>query len=319
MKILIVDDYNKKVDNIRDTIKSAYGGRAMKIDISDNIHSASRKVADNKYDLVVLDINIPITKGKKPQKDGGIRLLENIRRDKRLNRPNRLVGLTGYSDCFMQYVDEFKKDDYHLIKYSNASTDWQRPLGNIINQISDLSLETPKVPINRDSIDIIIMFIIIGIIICSIFMPISYSPTQRTMLFFVSSLLLAILFGKNAQTKFKLKLPGLLFSTAGAAGLAMGCIFLLHHLSSPNIAIGIYEVFNEKGEKVTINNKDIQIPVGINAKTPEIFTKNNSLIVIFPKGHEKISVEIKNYSGDIKYTVNNKQKLTLGKDLIEIK
>ncbi len=265
-----------------------------------------------------MDINIPIAENKNPQKDGGIRLLENLRRAKKLNQPNKLIGLTGYSECYSKYENEFKKDGYYLIHYSSSATDWQKPLGNIINQIDSLSSKSQRISINRESLDLILSVLIIVITIVAIFLPISYTPTQRTMLFFVNSILLAILFGKNAQTKFNLKLPGFVFSTVGAAAIAMGCMVLLHHLNSPDISIGVYEIFDEQGKRIELENSDIKVPVGINASTPEIFVRGNSLIVIFPHGCEKVSVEIKKYFGDIRYIINKKECLHFGKDLFSV-
>jgi CheY-like chemotaxis protein len=315
INILIVDDNKSKTGAISDLINSVTGEIKANIEIAGNIGSASKKISNTKYDLVILDLNIPLVDGKESQKDGGLRLLNNLKRQNKLKWPKKLIGLTAYKESFEKYNKEFTDDSYLLIEYSNTNTDWQKPICSIIGQIYDAARKgaSPKGTFSRFEMTIICITYLV--VVVSIFLPKSYTPIQSTQLFLLSAMLIAFLFGKNVQSKFKLKLPGLIFSTAGAAALALGSMVLLSNLSTPKFAIGIYEIIDEEGKKVVINEKDIDVSLGANTQRPEIFTKNYSLIVIFPKGCDKSNIHIRDYSGTINYVKDTLQILRLGKDL----
>src|SRR5262245_45747205 len=60
-----------------------------------------------------------------------------------------------------------------------------------------------------------------------------YAPTPRVVLYFLLSLIPAIIFGVEASSRFEFRLPGFCFTTAGAFAVCLGVLFLLTYLSKP--------------------------------------------------------------------------------------
>lgn len=128
MKILIVDDSIDKIANILSVINE--NSTEFQVDsVIDNI-SAQKKLSEQKYDLLISDLLLPIRENEAPIEDGGFRLIKEIDRNHRIKSPNYIVGLTQYD----QHRDKFP-DIWNVLTYSSNSDDWKICLVDIIKHI----------------------------------------------------------------------------------------------------------------------------------------------------------------------------------------
>lgn len=128
MDILIVDDSNEKIGQIVSAIR----------EISENFNiittvdcvNAQQKMAQQKFDLLIIDLLLPLRKDDEPTADGGKNLVTEIERSNRLISPNYILGITQYED----YLHNLSPI-WNVLLYSPATQEWRENLKKIILHI----------------------------------------------------------------------------------------------------------------------------------------------------------------------------------------
>ena len=128
IRVIIVDDSNDKVINIIKVIRSV--SENVQIDVVTDVISAQNKLYSTKYDLLVLDANLPVRYGESTSMESGKNLLNEINRKKTLHSPYFVISIT-------QYGEECKdiSNIWRTIFYSPENTDWHQPMINLVNHI----------------------------------------------------------------------------------------------------------------------------------------------------------------------------------------
>jgi nucleoside phosphorylase len=133
-KVMIVDDSERKRHKIRGIIEPLGSSNSVNILEVTSVNEAIVALEHTQYDLVVLDIHLPLRKEDSPKKDGGKILLETIyKQGGRLKRPGKIVGLTEYDDLHLELLDIFASQGVQLILYSDQSDNWTVALANILS------------------------------------------------------------------------------------------------------------------------------------------------------------------------------------------
>lgn len=128
MNILIVDDSNDKIVSIVSTIREI--SETFNVEtVIDNI-SAQKKLIERKYDLLVVDLLLPLRKDEAPIVEGGLNLINEIQRVNRIKSPTYIVGITQYEE----YSSSFPSI-WNVLHYSPSSSEWKFKLKQIIEHI----------------------------------------------------------------------------------------------------------------------------------------------------------------------------------------
>ncbi len=123
MKILIVDDENNKVQSIREIfIREKI---SVDIEVATGINEAVKKIHEEKYGLMIVDMCLPYNFGEEIEENGGISLINIIRNDKRLKAPNEIIVLTAHREMIQKYTEEIKSQSFEMILYSTSSVEWK--------------------------------------------------------------------------------------------------------------------------------------------------------------------------------------------------
>jgi hypothetical protein len=132
------------------------------------------------------------------------------------------------------------------------------------------------------------------------------SATPEVVLYFLISLLPAILFGTEATTRFNLRLPGFCFVTGGALAACLGTLFVLSYLSKqsdlskPHEKIGLYHIKDHEGTDVSLDDDSIDSRV-------KHYVDGNVLILVFPDRLGEVDMAVKqshngpSYRGKVRY------------------
>jgi len=318
ISVLIVDDSDSKIQEIRQLLESTHGSKDIDICTASNIQQATRMVKKKLFSLAILDLNIPLVQGREAQRDGGLRLLKNLETQRRLKMPIKLVGLTAYDDAMQAHRMTFESKSYVLIKYENRSTDWHEPISSAVVQLLNSEASGAEGALPSSALEIWLIAACFIIVTTSVFLPIAYSPTQRLSLFILCAMLVSFLFGKNAQAKLKLKLPGVIFTTLGSGATALATLLVLTHLSTSDVSVGVFEVMNEVGQYVDLDTCHISAPFDEGTRKATTFVDGQSLIVVFPAGTEKIRLSVCRYTGILRYSRERVQVLRFGKELKKV-
>ncbi|HEO2530917.1 TPA: response regulator, partial [Streptococcus agalactiae] len=116
MNILIVeDDDNKAQDIITFLIKE--GVMSLSIKTVDNVNDALTLLRETKYDILLLDLSLPLRKSGHPIPDGGSKILYNLTSPYFLT-PSHVIGLTQFSDLSDNERPKFQKFDFNIYDYN---------------------------------------------------------------------------------------------------------------------------------------------------------------------------------------------------------
>jgi CheY-like chemotaxis protein len=133
-RILIIEDNIDKLNRVKEVL--ATFGDSITIDHCKSIDKASFALKNNdQYDLMILDISVPLSSNGVISKYGGVKFLNSICKRKDLNRPKEIIGLTQYKDVFEKSNPTFEKNLIYLIRYMANGYKWEEQLSNRISYL----------------------------------------------------------------------------------------------------------------------------------------------------------------------------------------
>jgi nucleoside phosphorylase/CheY-like chemotaxis protein len=135
IRVLLVEDESARADDLRRLLQERLLFDEIAIDIATNIHDGAELLSARYFDLLILDIRVPMRIGEEPVSDGGVRLLRAIRSGVDLRLPGYIVGLTAYDDLAARYAAEFNESMWLIVQYDIASDAWIERLLNHVNYI----------------------------------------------------------------------------------------------------------------------------------------------------------------------------------------
>lgn len=135
INILIVEDNPHKLDTILKLLKDDLLINPEFIDSASDIKTGKRLLKSEFYDLLILDLVLPIEKDDEATPENGIRFLNDINSNDRLNPPIHIIGLTERDDLTNKFDENFHTNLWHLINYKANEINWQDKLKNVINHL----------------------------------------------------------------------------------------------------------------------------------------------------------------------------------------
>lgn len=142
--ILIVDDNQNKIRVLRTLIE---GYENIEVETTTNVIGAKKLMVANHFDLLILDLGIPLRDGDDPLPTNGINLLKDINRASGgIIKPFHIIGFSAFDEYITNFASNFEDDLWGLLKYDATSIDWQTKLSTKIDYLlkSKLDLQTPK-------------------------------------------------------------------------------------------------------------------------------------------------------------------------------
>lgn len=98
MKILVVDDESNKLKAIMRVVREIDGIELDSVDITLQLNEAKEKLLNHRYDLMILDLNMPEVLGSDPDKEAGINFIEEVIYVESYKKPRDVIILTAYDE-----------------------------------------------------------------------------------------------------------------------------------------------------------------------------------------------------------------------------
>lgn len=136
LSVLIVDDDESKRRTVSEIISRVVYDQAY-IELAVNVSDAFRRIRARQFDLVVLDLCIPMRDGEMPKPDSGLSLLTALNR-KDVLTPSHVVGLSEFADLVNEQRHEFESKLWHIIKYDRSGGPWIDQLEEKVRHIADV-------------------------------------------------------------------------------------------------------------------------------------------------------------------------------------
>jgi nucleoside phosphorylase/CheY-like chemotaxis protein len=135
INLLIVDDSQVKVGHLVDFLSLFSTPEQLRIEAVGNVYEAAQALRGRVYDLLILDLNIPLRAGEPPRDEGGVRLLRAIQTRPDIKRPDHIVGLTAFDTLRAKHAGDFDEYLWTIVHYDPAQEDWLHRIGRKVVHI----------------------------------------------------------------------------------------------------------------------------------------------------------------------------------------
>jgi nucleoside phosphorylase/CheY-like chemotaxis protein len=123
-----VEDNAEKLQKITQVILSVESLNLDDITAVTDARNAQLKLLQHWYDLLILDIAIPSRIDEDVERDGGVKLLEEIMTRERFKLPDHIIGITAYPDILREVSQRFSRRLLTITYYDPSSDDWEQSL-----------------------------------------------------------------------------------------------------------------------------------------------------------------------------------------------
>lgn len=127
ISVLIVEDDAEKLGRIHNVVLDS-GVDAGRIKHAVNAATALEILGTERFDLMLLDINLPRRYGEAARRGGGMDVLKEIHRGGALHRPRYVAGVTAYEDAISEFGDSFADQLWTLVHYQDTSDRWMEQI-----------------------------------------------------------------------------------------------------------------------------------------------------------------------------------------------
>lgn len=141
INILVVDDDRAKTLRISSVITDAFLASEFRVETAVNAYAASQLLMSGMFDLMVLDLSIPMRDGEPPRSDGGLCLLRSLKSNRSFHRPTHIIGLTAFDELHAKHQTTFQEEAWVLLSYQENSNTWETSLRRKLTHISETKHE----------------------------------------------------------------------------------------------------------------------------------------------------------------------------------
>lgn len=128
LNILIIDDEEDKAKTITDYILSVESN--ISFELAKNQVDALTILEKRKFDLVLLDMCLPLRDDEKLDESGGENILDELDINECYIRPSQIIALTQFDSLQEEVRNKFP--ELGAIKYSKEQADWEKGLKRVI-------------------------------------------------------------------------------------------------------------------------------------------------------------------------------------------
>jgi nucleoside phosphorylase/CheY-like chemotaxis protein len=148
MALLVVDDSESKRDLIQ-TELTKLGVPQGSIYFAENAASARKALGERRFDLMLLDLNLPTRAGSidAPSAEVGLELLRQIVEDHDLPAPESIVGITADADSMREYADEFRRLTAQILFVEPGLAEWKQSLSILIGRMRNTNADAYDVDV----------------------------------------------------------------------------------------------------------------------------------------------------------------------------
>ena len=150
IELLVVEDSPRKVSRVIELAERVLLSEAVRVDTAASAYEAGIRLTERPYDLLVLDINLPIRPGETPEPKGGLSVLRALRKSRKYQLPAYIVGLSAYPELVAAHRDEFNTALWHLVEYQDDSSAWERPIELLLEHVTNRKVSVSEQPYDFD-------------------------------------------------------------------------------------------------------------------------------------------------------------------------
>ena len=130
MRVLIIEDDRDKAATVSLALREC--GNKYEPVVCSNLASAVQFLERSRFDLIILDLMLPLSEGGTPI-DAGAELIQIVESSTN-NKNAQLVALTAYEELFWRQGERFTRNGVLLLLYGPGETGWRTTLRSILQR-----------------------------------------------------------------------------------------------------------------------------------------------------------------------------------------
>lgn len=135
INILVVEDESHKRRLLVETILSVSGITHDHIHYAGDARAAKKSIRETRFELIILDINIPATADQLATTGTGLGVLSFIKNNVSAKQPGFIVGMSAYDEGMAAAEEEFASPLWKLVRFSYSDMAWQAPLREAVKYL----------------------------------------------------------------------------------------------------------------------------------------------------------------------------------------
>jgi len=125
INVLIVDDNFVRSEKIKKRIELSLPTEYYNINFCDNVSDGVHLMSITHYDLLILDVVLPMRSKSKPSlAEHGLRLLKDIHNNDDLYIPKKIIGITSFKEDMSHFKDKFERYTSLIIEAQIDKSEW---------------------------------------------------------------------------------------------------------------------------------------------------------------------------------------------------
>lgn len=125
IRVLIIDDSEKKIELISKILEEGCNLSPENIAVAKSVSEGRSKVTREYYDLILLDLVLPLFNDGDPDENGGLCFIrEIISAGDRIKMPTQIIGLTEKEDAYEKEKEEFQSLLFSVIPCRQRDSEW---------------------------------------------------------------------------------------------------------------------------------------------------------------------------------------------------
>ncbi|PXX17728.1 5'-methylthioadenosine/S-adenosylhomocysteine nucleosidase family protein [Hoylesella shahii] len=154
IRILIMDDDTDKTNRVKSVLTGMCMVNADNIEIARSLNSGRHKLSKNLYDLLLLDLVLPVSDDDPIEPGKSEDFINELYRIGRFKKPIYVIGLSQYEDKVVANTEKYENKLWKLIHYDLQKDDWEQILQNAVESIVSTKEQLLAILQNKNKYDI---------------------------------------------------------------------------------------------------------------------------------------------------------------------
>ena len=134
IRILVVDDNKLRVNHVRTMIENLQDCEKS-VEYADTIFAAKKLLLNTQFDVMLLDLVLPVRADAEPQTNSGLELLHEIVQFDQYKLPSHVLVISEFENALLALSSISHKLAFSTIRYDASSEEWYLRVENFLKQI----------------------------------------------------------------------------------------------------------------------------------------------------------------------------------------
>lgn len=139
--MLLVEDNGDKLQKVASLINELRP--TVDLETAHDAGQAKRLLRERHFDVLIIDILLPMSPGAQPDPKGGVHLLRSIVKGASYNKPTEIIGLSAHPHLVEEYGGDFSSTLWTLIPYDATSELWWEQIKSKIEYLQGIAARRP--------------------------------------------------------------------------------------------------------------------------------------------------------------------------------